>query len=368
MGTGARMSRYPCSTSRHVFRSFFLLVILTIFLSSCSGPLDLAALTPSAPPGLGNDSSSSWYQVYFTDPSQSGNGPDLALAAAIAGARSSVDVAIYDFDLDSISQALISVAQKGARVRLVTDSDNLDEAGIQAVKAAIIPVLGDRHEGLMHNKFTVIDQSEVWTGSMNYSQTDTYQNNNNLIRIRSEKLAQDYTAEFEEMFLQDRFGPDKFANTPDPLVTVNGTALEVFFSPSDRPSSRLKELISEAKQNIYFLAFSFTSDTLGKAIIERAKVGVKVAGVMETSQVESNTGTEWDRFQKAGLDVRQDGNLNNMHHKVMIIDEQIVVTGSYNFSANAERINDENLLIIHDAGLAQKYLQEFQKVFGQAAN
>jgi phosphatidylserine/phosphatidylglycerophosphate/cardiolipin synthase-like enzyme len=366
MGAAARMSRIPFSASGKVFRSFVSLTILIIFLSACSSPLDLAALTPSAPTGQGNASPASWYQVFFTDPSQSENGPDLALAAAITGARSSVDVAIYDFDLESISQALISAAQSGIRVRMVTDSDNLDEAGIQTVKAAGIPVLGDRHEGLMHNKFTVIDQSEVWTGSMNYSQTDTYQNNNNLIRIRSEKLAQDYTAEFEEMFTQDRFGPDKLANTPNPLISVHGTAIEVFFSPSDRPSSRLKELLSEARQSIYFLAFSFTSDTLGKAIVERAKAGVTVAGVMEASQVESNTGTEWDRFQKAGLDVRQDGNPKNMHHKVIIIDEQIVVTGSYNFSANAERTNDENLLIIHDAGLAQQYLAEFQKVFGQA--
>jgi phosphatidylserine/phosphatidylglycerophosphate/cardiolipin synthase-like enzyme len=289
------------------------------------------------------------------------------LAAAIENAQSSLDVAIYDFDLENISQALVAASQKGVRVRLVAESDNLDEAGIQAVKDAGIPVLGDRHEGLMHHKFLVIDQDEIWTGSMNYSDNDAHKNNNNLIRIRSKELAEDYTIEFEEMFLEDRFGSDKGSNTPHPLVSIEGTAIEVFFSPTDHAGPRLQELLTEAKESIYFLAFSFTSDNLGKAIAQRAKAGVKVAGVMEASQVESNTGTEWQRFQSAGLDVRQDGNPKNMHDKVIIIDGKIVVTGSYNFSANAERSNDENLLVIHDADLAKLYLAEFQKVYDQAA-
>jgi phosphatidylserine/phosphatidylglycerophosphate/cardiolipin synthase-like enzyme len=55
-----------------------------------------------------------------------------------------------------------------------------------------------------------------------------------------------------------------------------------------------------------------------------------------------------------------------MHHKVMIIDDRIILTGSYNFSANAENLNDENLLVIHDPGIASAYLDEFARVFDQA--
>ena len=77
--------------------------------------------------------------------------------------------------------------------------------------------------------------------------------------------------------------------------------------------------------------------------------------------------TEYDPFQQAGLDVRLDGNLNGlMHHKVIIIDQKIVITGSYNFTAAAETTNDENVVIIFSPEVAAQYLQEFQRVYPQA--
>ena len=70
---------------------------------------------------------------------------------------------------------------------------------------------------------------------------------------------------------------------------------------------------------------------------------------METDQVRSDVGTEYAAFRKAGLDVHMDGNPGLMHHKVFIIDGQIVVMGSYNFTASAEKSNDENLIVINNA-------------------
>jgi len=67
-----------------------------------------------------------------------------------------------------------------------------------------------------------------------------------------------------------------------------------------------------------------------------------------------------------GLDVLQDGNPYLMHHKVFIIDGQTVILGSFNFSQNAETENDENLLIIDDARIAQAFSAEFQKVYQRA--
>ena len=55
-----------------------------------------------------------------------------------------------------------------------------------------------------------------------------------------------------------------------------------------------------------------------------------------------------------------------MHHKVIIIDRSIVITGSYNFSASAEERNDENVVIIYNADIAAQYMEEFQKVYDQA--
>jgi len=215
----------------------------------------------------------------------------------------------------------------------------------------------------MHDKFTVIDRLEVWTGSMNYTVNDAYRNNNNLIRIRSAELAVDYTTEFDEMFVNDLFGPNTRADTPYPTLDVGGAQLEVYFSPDDGAAAHLLGLIRSARKSIYFLAYSFTSDDLAQALLERAGAGVMVAGVMEASQVDSNQGGEYGRFRKAGLDVRLDDNPRQMHDKVMIIDGQIVVTGSYNFSANAERTNDENMLFIRDAEVAALYQAEFEKLF-----
>jgi phosphatidylserine/phosphatidylglycerophosphate/cardiolipin synthase-like enzyme len=184
--------------------------------------------------------------------------------------------------------------------------------------------------------------------------------------VRSSRLAQDYQAEFEEMFVDDQFGPGSPANTPYPTFTIDDTLIEVYFSPEDGTLSRLLELVSSAQETIYFMAFSFTSDDLSTALIEKAAQGVTVAGVMEESQYHFNRGSEYDRLRAGGVDVRLDGNLQNMHHKVLIIDQQIVVTGSYNFSASAEERNDENTLIIHSPDVVAEFLAEFQRLFTEA--
>ncbi len=101
-------------------------------------------------------------------------------------------------------------------------------------------------------------------------------------------------------------------------------------------------------------------------MLARSSAGVTVSGVFEESQYRSNIGTEFDLFRFNELDVRLDGNPRSMHHKVIIIDESIVVTGSYNFSASAEKSNDENTLVIHNSEIAALYLGEFRQVFFEA--
>ena len=87
---------------------------------------------------------------------------------------------------------------------------------------------------------------------------------------------------------------------------------------------------------------------------------------MDDEQVRSNQGTEFDPFRQSELNVRMDGIDGLMHHKVFIVDEKIVVMGSYNFSQNAEVRNDENILIIYDSLIAEQFLFEFHRVYRQA--
>ena len=356
--------------------------VLCIALLLCLALLSAACIVddePSLPVPTGTNAPTAttqspvqpWYSVYFMDPDDPAagshrGGPDEYLVTAIQDARATIDLAVYDFSLWNMRDALIGAHARGVEVRMVTESDNLDEPEIEELRQAGIEVLGDRREGLMHNKFVVIDRLEVWTGSTNFNIGSFYQNDNNLIRIRSSRLAEDYTVEFEEMFLADQFGPGSPANTPNPTLNVDGTRLEVYFSPDDGALARLLEVVSAANESIYFLAYSFTSDDLAEAITARGQQGVAVKGVFESDQYESNTGTEFDNLLAAGFDVHLDANPRHMHHKVIIIDEAVTITGSYNYSANAERRNDENLLIIFDPEIAGLYLEEFWRVFDLA--
>ncbi|MCJ7824702.1 MAG: phospholipase D-like domain-containing protein [Anaerolineales bacterium] len=308
-----------------------------------------------------------WYEVYFSQPDDPGastllGGPDSALAQAIDEARYSVDVAVMHLDLWSLRDALLDADRRGVNIRVVVESDYILEPEIQDLIGAGIPVVEDRRESLMHHKFTVIDQLDVWSGSMNYTINGAYRNDNNLIHIRSSKLAQSYTREFEEMFIDDRFGALSETDTPYTRVNINGTEVEVYFSPDDYVLQRLLSLVATAEESIEFLAFAFTSDPLAEALIARKSDGVRVRGVIERGQI-NNSGSEVGQLVLAGLDLRLDTNRYKMHHKVIVIDGEIVVTGSYNFSRNAEEKNDENVLILHSDEIAQQYLLEFERIY-----
>ena len=358
-----------------------LAILLSIIILTACTPV-LPKISPTLPPasepgklvkipldvGFGVDGG--WYELYFTDPSHPQadslrGGPDRKLAAAIDEARLSVDVAIYSFSLWSIRDALIDAFHRGVQVRIVMESNNRDRDVPQDLIDAGIPILGDRREGLMHNKFVIIDRSELWVGSMNFTVSGGYKDNNNLLRFNSVKLVENYQKEFDEMFVDDHFGPDRVSDTPNPSITVDGTIIETYFSPDGGVADEIVDLLSDAEGSIYFMAFSFTSDDISEAIQNRAENGIIVAGVMDASQIKSNQGGEYDYLVQAGLDIREDGIEGLMHHKVFIIDEEIVITGSYNFSRSAEERNDENILVIHNIAIAREFLKEFERVFGE---
>jgi phosphatidylserine/phosphatidylglycerophosphate/cardiolipin synthase-like enzyme len=93
---------------------------------------------------------------------------------------------------------------------------------------------------------------------------------------------------------------------------------------------------------------------------------VSFQGVLEKSQVLSNKGGDYENLLDNGVKVGLDGNPGSMHHKVIIIDERVVVTGSNNFSNSAKTRNDENTLVIHSPEMAGLYRQEFERVWGEA--
>ncbi len=329
-------------------------------------------------PAAGAPGSSDWYTVYFTDPKYPDRpenrhgGIDEHFVAFLDGAQHSLDIAIYDFDLDTAADALVRAKGRGVQVRMVMDSDTLNNTKDQAVqravgkvKAAGIPIVGDNRQPIMHNKFVVRDGDTVWTGSWNFTTGDTYRLNNNAAIFRVPQLADNYAAEFRKMFEAKQFGPNKAKGVPHPVIMVGDARIENYFAAEDGVAQRVAAQIRQAQHSIRFLAFSFTHDGIAQAVLDRAKAGVQVSGVFETTG--SNTRfSEYGKLKQAGLEVYQDGNPYVMHHKVFILDDDTVIFGSFNFSDNADKDNDENLLIVKDAGFAQPFIQEFDKVLAVA--
>lgn len=364
-------------------RCLFLIIILCTLLSACG---EVVTQTPSPEPNLpqtpgteltpieleaGYGVKGAWFELYFTDPTsplspQGTGGVDGPLVKAIDAARMSIDVAAYSLSLNSIRFALINAHKRGVVVRMVMESTNMDRSDPQALIKSGIPIVGDEQQGLMHDKFMVIDRSEVWLGSMNFTDSGAYDDNNNLIRIQSTKIAENYMTEFEEMFTDNLFGPEVRAATPNPRITIDATRIETLYSPDDGVINSLAGVVNSAEESIHFLAYSFTSNDLGDLVREKDEAGLTVRGVMEEEQVNSNQGTEYDPFKQAGVDVRLDGIEGQMHHKVFIIDGKIVVLGSYNFSQSAEERNDENILIVYNQAIAREFLKEFERVWEQA--
>ncbi len=313
---------------------------------------------------------SGWYEVYFTNP-QFGpeaslrGGPDEVLAAAIDAADRSVDLAVYEIDLWSIRDALLRAHSRGVEVRLVTESDNLAVPEIGSLEAAGIQVRGDERDPLMHDKFVIIDGAEVWTGSMNLTVGGVYHDNNNLLRVRSPWLADQYRREFEEMFVLNLFGALSLPALPVPGSLIEGVQVEVRFSPDDRVAERIVELIRGAQRSIQIMAYNLTLDEIRDAILERAQAGVVVQGVFDEGQAK-NQGSDVERLAQAGLEVLLDGNRGLMHHKVIVIDGELLITGSYNFSRSAEERNDENVLFIFSPELAEQYQLEFERLRAEA--
>lgn len=346
------------------------------------------------------------------------------LVQLIDSAKYSVDLCIYDLEHPRIAEALVQANSRGVSVRVITDDFNRKDGGVideqmweTLGEAGIISIDDDgdvyvtatqiedndlvNSSSDMHNKFAVIDYASsslnddvVWTGSTNLTYTGAY-NTNNVVVIKDAEVAAIYMEEFHQMWggtglepVPERafFHKDK-KDVSQHVFDVNGTKLEIYFAPINRDKSkpsiseRLVELVeNEAQHDIKFQAFSITPNIpLSEALWAKSATGeISLEGVIDPGFFSRyrNAGQIW------GAPEAQLGNrmivpakeTRKLHHKVMVIDAEhddpedvaIVVTGSYNFSNNAEFNNDENLLIIHSDEIASKYAADFSGAFDRA--
>ncbi len=342
----------------------FFLLALILSLTACGGSGGFTPASQTSPPGTNSNDN---IQLYFSRPGTADadryiNGPEEYLISAIRRADRSIDMAMYELSLRNVMQSLIDAHQRGVRVRVLTDTDNLGWERFKEMATAGIPVRGDQRSALMHNKFLIIDHQEVWTGSMNLTYFGAYRNRENLLRLQSVQAAANYTEEFNQLWA----GIHNQANAADNYFSIDKIPVDVFFSPDDNfRSTRLLPLLRQAKQSVHMLAFAFTSRDIATELVALKQRGVEVKIVVDSSQ-SGQTSSQYDDLLAQQMDIRRDGQAFKLHHKVIIIDQRHVITGSYNFSENAESRNDENSVVIENEALANRFEQEFSDIYNRS--
>ncbi|MBR9683817.1 hypothetical protein GOV03_04735 [Candidatus Woesearchaeota archaeon] len=262
----------------------------------------------------------------------------------------SIDCAFYDLGLESVKDKLLEKHKEGVSVRVVIDNSHFDEFEYDFVKKD--------GWGLQHNKFCVVDNEKLFAGSMNPTENGAFKNDNNILFIENGALVENYLAEFEEMWGGEFKDGAKVLN---PEVWIGDILIENYFCPEDSCAERVKEELNGATESIYFMTFSFTHNGIANVLLLKNLAGVDVKGVFENR----GSGTEYSKFTvlEYQTDVIKDVNPNTMHHKVFIIDGKTVITGSMNPTKGGDEKNDENVLIIHDIGIAKLFLEEFEMVY-----
>jgi len=239
---------------------------------------------------------------------------------------------------------------------------------------------------LMHNKFAVFDFRDtssftddwIWSGSWNVTDPGNNNDAQNVIVIQDKSLANAYTMEFDEMWgsntdtpnsSNSRFGFRKTDNTPHEF-NLAGTPIQLYFDPSDNTTAHIGEVLNASQYSINIAMLTFTRDDLAQILINKKNAGEKVRVLLDNN---SDTGNEFSNLQSNSIDIHLKGSAlaGLLHHKYAIVDasttaDQIVITGSHNWSSSAETSNNENTLIIHSKRIANLYLQEFKARYEEA--
>ncbi len=311
-----------------------------------------------------------------------GTATNDTIAAYILSAEHTLDIAVYNTNNTTITDAVNQAAANGVQIRWIAEGQNAN-LGLSELDASIPVHLRTDGEGSgMHNKFIVgdaeyTDKAFVLTGSTNWTTNNLNTDPNNLIIFGDESLAKAYTLEFNEMWGSDgmtpnaansKFGPDKEINTPERFL-IGGSLVELYFSPSDGANQAILESILTTDYDFQFATLSFTRNDLGEAVIEvGSSIFTSVSGAMEDV---NTSGSEYDALTAAGIPVySHQGISGQLHHKYGIVDQSQpgsdprVITGSHNWSTTAETTNDENTVIVHDARIANLFYQEYMGLLG----
>ncbi|SFV64762.1 Endonuclease [hydrothermal vent metagenome] len=283
-------------------------------------------------------------------------GVDNKIINDIKNSSTSIDMAMYYLTNRHITKALISAHYRGIKVRVVTDDKKIKAPRYKELIRANVEVVNDHNpRALMHNKILIIDKHITWIGSGNFTVYAFYRNHDNFLRIDSRDVANYYEEKFTNLF-------NGITEPIEPYLSKN---IEIYFAPDSDIEKRLLARINHAKHSIYFLAYAFTNQKIAKALLDAHHRGVVVKGVFDKAQDRYQKYSRYRWLKSKGLSVVYDQNRFKLHDKVIIIDEKVVVTGSYNFTHKANRTNAENIMVIKSRDIAKSYIDEFKKIYNK---
>lgn len=308
------------------------------------------------------------------------------LIKLINNAQESIDFAFYGFSYqEDILSALINAQKRGVKIRGVVDI-NVNGKNDYSGTDYAIKILGDgivktdyltdiqklakiKQESpnkykffyghIMHNKFCIIDNAYIWTGTINISTTGTGGFNENIVTIiHSEQLAQYYKKEFEQMYLYDKFHENKEKVFTKNFVKVGNSEIKLFFSPNSRivDDGIIPEL-KQAKKYIYISMFLITNKDIVNELIAAKKRGVDVKLIIEANHAKQQY-TMHNLLRKEHIPVKVENWAGKMHAKTAVIDDNTIISGSANWTNSAFKYNDENLSIYKNVTNEAQYLKK----------
>ena len=304
----------------------------------------------------------------------------LRVGELIAAAEDRVDLAGMEVQDDRVVDALSAAATAGVQVRVFLDDEYYQPEqfdGLERLAAAGVALF---HDGpgtpLMHNKFVVVDQRWVWTGSANFSDYDAISNANAVALFDSPAMAQIYGARFDALWGNGVDHASSDAHTwqegNPATATVDGVPIEVWFTPNWDAVERMVALIEGAEETIHFEIFAFTLDSIRAALDARCGE-VEIIGLYDEDQ-DTGASVASDPWCADALvlpaKLQGSGGYNKLHHKLLIIDgatpHATVAFGSMNWSQAGAMDNDENLMILKDPGVAELFEAEFATRLAEA--
>jgi len=331
---------------------------------------------------------------FLAEGEQSADDVMARLTTFIRAAKQTLAFAIYDMRFSDplraqLAAALRERAETGVEIRFCYDADKPPQPNLAAGQdpapagtGAFVQSLGypwRRIAGmkLMHSKFVVRDQQAVWAGSANMTDDAFTLMENNIVEIDSQALANYYVQNFEDLWEKENFEHTGDIHTESvPLTFSNQPATaRVMFSPGCglEIDSEIARRVRVAQRRVRICSLLINSGTLiGELgnLLRRGRVAVD--GIYDRTQMEQvyvqwqdvpqnrwKIGALKEIIVRAGLIGKDStpytpaGRHNFMHNKVLVIDNT-VITGSYNFSRSAQ-FNAENILFIESAPLADVY-------------